>query len=178
MDLKEKLIDVQTVYEGSFFDIKVDTVKLPNGQKATRDILVHNGASTVLPIDKDGNIILVRQYRDAIKETILETPAGKLKLGEDPKQAAKRELEEEIGYKAGKIEEYGNFYPAVGYSSEKIYIYKASELTLSKQNLDDDEFVNVERFSPKLLKEMILKGEIEDSKTAFIILKYCMENNI
>ncbi len=167
-----KVINSKKVYDGKIFDIVRDEITLPNGHTTTRDSLIHNGASAMLPIDKDGNIIFVRQYRHSVKEFVLEIPAGKLELGEDPKECAIRELEEEIGYKSNDFSFMFKTYIAVGYSSEVIYIYLAKDLVKSKQNLDEDEFLDIEKYSLEEALEMIKDGRIVDSKTIAGILFY------
>lgn len=167
------VVSSKQIYNGKIFDIVQDKITLPNGNIATRDILLHNGASAVLPIDNDGNIIFVKQYRHPVKEFVLEIPAGKLEKGENDNQdCAIRELEEEIGYKANDLSFMFKTYIAIGYSSEVIYVYLAKDLVETKQNLDDDEFLEIERYSLEQSMEMIKNGIIVDSKTVMAILYY------
>ncbi len=165
-------VSSKTIYEGKIFTIKQEEIIIENGKTATRDILEHNGACAVLPIDNDGKIILVKQYRHPIKKSILELPAGKLDIGEVPERCAIRELEEEIGYKAKDFSFMFKTDIAVGYSSEVIHIYLARELEETKQNLDEDEFLVIERYTLEETLEMIKNGEITDSKTIAGVLYY------
>ncbi len=165
------IISSRTVYEGPIFNIVKDEIVLPNGKTANRDVLEHYGASAVLPIDENGNLIFVRQYRHPVKKDELEIPAGKLEKNEDPKVCAIRELEEEIGYKSDVTFMFKTDI-AVGYSSEVIYIYYANVSMITEQNLDEDEFVEIERYSLEDALDMIKSGEIEDSKTIASILYY------
>ncbi len=165
-------VSSKTIYEGKIFTIKQDEIILPNGKTATRDILEHNGACAMLPIDKDGNIILVRQYRHPIKKSILELPAGKLDPGEEPEECAIRELEEEIGYKSNDFSFMFKTDIAVGYSSEVIHIYLAKDLVATGQSLDEDEFLDIEKYTLEQTLEMIKSGEITDSKTIAGVLYY------
>lgn len=166
------LVSSKSIYKGKIFEIKQDKITLPNGKIATRDILMHNGASAMLPIDENGDIIFVKQHRHPVNDFVLEIPAGKLEHLEDPKECAMRELEEEIGYKSNDFSFMFKTYIAVGYSSEVIYIYLAKNLVKTKQNLDDDEFLTIETHSLEQSLKMIENGEILDSKTIAAILYY------
>ncbi len=165
------VVSTKTVYEGPIFNIVKDEIMLPNGKVANRDVLEHYGAAAVLPIDKDGKLILVKQYRHPVKKDVIEIPAGKLEKGEDPKECAIRELEEEIGFKSD-VEFMFKTDIAVGYSSEIIYIYIARDLEKSAQNLDEDEFLEIEKYSLDETLEMIKDGTITDSKTIATVLFY------
>ena len=129
-------------------------------------------ASAVLPIDDQGNVYLVRQYRYALEEEIWELPAGKLEAGEDPFEAAKRELSEECGVTADEFIDLGVLYPTVGYDSEKIYMYAARGLHAVPQHLDQGEFLDVVKLPFAKALDMVMKDEIRDSKTAAALLKY------
>lgn len=167
-----KVINEETVYKGKIYDIHKDTINLPNGKTTEREVVVHSGAAAILPIDKDGNIIFVRQYRHPAKSLVLEIPAGMLDKGEDTRDCAIRELEEEIGMKTNKLSFMIKMYLAVGYSNEEISIYLAEDLEEGTQNLDEDEFVTIEKYSLKTSIDMILKGIIVDSKTIVAIFAY------
>lgn len=166
------VVSSKTVYKGKIFSIREDEITLPNGKITKRDSLIHNGASAILPIDENGDIIFVNQYRHSVNDFVLEIPAGKLEQGEDPKQCAFRELEEEIGYKSNNFSFMFKTFIAVGYSSEVIYIYLAKDLHKTKQNLDDDEFLTIEKYTLDESLKMIEKGKILDSKTIAAILYY------
>ena len=168
--LKEKTISTKTVHEGNYLTLNRDEVLLPNGNKSTREWIKHPGAVCCIPILPDGKIGLIKQYRYAVKEQMIEIPAGKLDQNETPERCAIRELEEEIGYKADKITFLTNIHPAIGFTDEKMWLYLAENLIKSEQNLDSDEFLVL--FPTKLEEavEMVWRGEITDVKTIIGIL--------
>lgn len=169
--LTEKTTDTKRIFDGNVVNLRVDSVILPNGRDATREVVEHRGGVCILPIGRDNNIYMVRQYRYPFNDIILEAPAGKLDDNELPVDAANRELEEEVGYKAGELTYLGKIYPSVGFLTEIIHLYAATNLTETKQHLDDDEFLHVETFKIDVLYNMIMRGEICDAKTIAIILK-------
>ena len=171
MEFKEKVLDTEDIYEGKVFDVKKHTVELLNGDTVTREQILHNGGVAVIAIDDDGMVFLVRQYRFGAGVETLEIPAGKLEKGENPYEAGMRELREETGYKTDKLTSLGDFLPTPAYCSEKIYLYMANRLEYCGQDLDDDEFLSVEKYPLDVLHEMVLKNEINDSKTVIAILK-------
>ena len=177
MDFTEKTKKSRTAFSGRIFDIKVDDIELPDGRDAEREILIHPGGVVILPITSDGEVILVRQYRYAVGRTLLELPAGKLEKGEDPKEAAVRELREETGNIANTIKEFGNIIPIAGYSSEIMHGYLCDDMTdAGIQDLDEDEFVEIVKMPLEEVAEKIVSGEIQDGKTVAFILKYMMAN--
>ena len=151
--------------------VTVDTVSIDDGQggekkTATREAVWHFGACAILPLTDDGKIILVRQYRYAAAEAMLEVPAGKIEHdGESPDYCAARELEEEAGVTAKEILPMGYVYTSPGFCNERIYLYLARGLEKGKQHLDDDEFMNVEYYTPQEVEALIDKNEITDAKT-------------
>lgn len=171
MEFKEKVLDTEDIYEGKVFDVKKHTVELLNGDTVTREQILHNGGVAVIAIDDDGMVFMVRQYRFGAGVETLEIPAGKLEKGENPYEAGMRELREETGYKTDKLTSLGDFLPTPAYCSEKIYLYMANRLEYCGQDLDDDEFLSVEKYPLDVLHEMVLKNEINDSKTVIAILK-------
>ena len=171
MEFKEKVLDTEDIYEGKVFDVKKHTVELLNGDTVTREQILHNGGVAVIAIDDDGMVFMVRQYRFGAGVETLEIPAGKLEKGENPYEAGMRELREETGYKTDKLTSLGDFLPTPAYCSEKIYLYMANNLEYCGQDLDDDEFLSVEKYPLDVLHEMVLKNEINDSKTVIAILK-------
>lgn len=161
------------VYKGSIIDFYKDTVKVPNGNIVKWDYIGHKGAAAVVPVTDDGKILMVRQYRNAIDRYSLEIPAGGLNSVDEPKiEAARRELEEETGYKSDNLELLICTVPAIAYSSEVIEIYVARDLKPSKQNLDEDEFIDVKAYDVDELCQMIYDCTIQDSKTIAAIMAY------
>lgn len=165
MESKTKRIDRKKVFKGKVFTVAEDTIQFPNGTQAKWDVLLHDGAAAVVPIDDDGNIILVEQYRCVEDGQVLEIPAGKLDQGEDTMVCAARELEEETGYKPRTLMPVCSIYSAVGFSDEIVYIYVANGLEKGQINLDEDEYVNIKKYTMDQVINKILNGEIKDSKT-------------
>jgi ADP-ribose pyrophosphatase len=157
-------------YSGIVIDVVHETITLPNGKEAKMEIIIHGGAAAVVPIDEDGKLILVRQYRHAAKQMTLELPAGCLEKNEDPMQCAIRELEEETGYIGTNPKLLTKIYTSIGFCTEVIYIYKADCKSCGVVNLDEDEFVTVEKYSMDEACGLITTGEIIDSKTITGIL--------
>lgn len=174
---EEKTIDCVQTIKGRAFNYEKLKVRLPNGHVSQRDIIRHSGASAVLAIDKGNDIYLVRQYRKALEMETLEIPAGKIDAGEKPEECAVRELEEEIGMKAQNgLTFMTRIASAVGFSDEIIYIYLADDIDVSKQNLDDDEFLNVERYQLDEVVALINNGTIIDAKTIIAIQKLILKD--
>ena len=174
---KIERLERKLIAKGKIVDYYQDTVKLPNGNVATWDFVGNKGAAAVLPVMNDGKIIMVRQYRNAIDRETVEIPAGGLNTPDEPtRNAATRELEEETGYKTQDLEFLISIKTTVAFCNEYIDIYVARNLQPSKQNLDEDEFINVEMYSVDELCEMIYAGKIEDSKTVSAILAYSLKN--
>ncbi|MDR1560707.1 MAG: NUDIX hydrolase [Clostridiales bacterium] len=167
-----EIIRSEKVFKGILIDIYHDVISLPDGREAVREIVKHAPAAAVLPVDTDGKLIFVRQYRHSINAMTLEIPAGILENGEDPAVGAARELEEETGKKVGKLTFIFKFYSSIGYCDEGLYIYIGEDLTTTSQNLDEDEFVTIERYSPDEALKMITDGKIIDSKTTAAVLYY------
>tara|TARA_B100000287_G_scaffold272334_2_gene256462 strand:+ start:234 stop:779 length:546 start_codon:yes stop_codon:yes gene_type:complete len=168
--LKEKTIENKTVYNGNFLILNSDKVLLPNGKTSTREWIKHPGAVCCIPILPDGKIALIKQYRYPLKKEMIEIPAGKLDQDEIPEECARRELEEEIGYKANKLTFLTNIHPAIGFTDEKMWLYLAENLVKTKQSLDTDEFLVL--FPTKLNEavDMVWSGKITDVKTIIGIL--------
>ena len=171
-NLVEKEIDSKKVFEGKLLHVYSDSVELPNGHTSTREYIKHVGAACVVPVDEDGNVIIEKQFRYPFHDVLTEIPAGKLDSKEEPHlQAALRELQEETGYMAENMIYLGEFYPTCAYSDEIIHMYLATGLSQGQQNLDDDEFVGVEKIPLATLVEKIMNGEIKDGKTQTALLK-------
>lgn len=169
MDFKEKRVGSEVIYDGKIITVKKDSVILPNGNNAIREVVHHSGGSAIV-CEKDGKILMVKQFRYPYNTELWEIPAGKLNVGEDPEQTAIRELEEEGGIKAGRVEKLFEIYPTPAYNDEIIRIYRAFDLKESKIHLDDDEFLTSRWIEKDKLKQMIKNGEIKDAKTVIAIL--------
>jgi len=168
-----EVLKSETVYKGKIFNILKEEVQLPDGRKGIFDIIEHNSSVAILPVDNNQMVWLVRQYRYPIKKTLLEIPAGVMEEGEDPAYCAQRELREEIGMGAGKLELLGRFYLARGYSTEYMYIFMASSLFESHAKPDDDEFIHIEKYPINEILRMARNDEFEDAKTlAALFLGY------
>jgi ADP-ribose pyrophosphatase len=155
----------KNIYTGKVITVNVDTVTLPNGVTVDLELVRHPGAAAVVPVKDDGMIVLIKQFRHAAGGFIYEIPAGKLHLGEDPMACAARELEEEIGYKAGRLELLSSILTAPGFTDEVIHIYKATGMTQGKQHLDRDEVLEVLEVPLEKAVKMVETGVIRDAKT-------------
>lgn len=173
-----KRIKRELVHEGVIIDVYTDYMQIPNGNTAKWDFIGHKGAAAIVPVDQDGNIIMVRQYRNAIEKNTLEIPAGGLNPGEDMKTCATRELEEETGYRSEHVEHLIDLYTTVAFCNEKIGIYYTKDLIPSHQHLDEDEYVSIETYRLEELVKMIFDGVIEDGKTIAAILAYKAKMNL
>jgi ADP-ribose pyrophosphatase len=164
-DMKFETLQSEVMYRGRAFEVRRDKVSLPNGCSTNLDIVGHAGAVTILPIDSEGQIWFVRQYRHPAGVEILELPAGTLEEGEDPATCARREIQEEIGMGAASLQKLGEFFLAPGYSTEYMYVFLALNLSPSSLPQDEDEFLSVERFPIDQVLEKAKKGGIQDAKT-------------
>ena len=171
MDLTEKPIKQEYIFKGKIVNLRVDDALLPNGKTAKREIIEHNGGVMIAPLDEKGRLLFVRQFRYPYMEVITELPAGKLEKGEDPYEAGIRELKEETGAEAQNITSLGELYPSPGYCGEIIHMYLATGLTYGEQSPDEDEFLEVFPIPLEKAVEMVMAGEIKDSKTQTAILK-------
>lgn len=169
--LFEKKLSSELIYDGKILRLTRDTALLENGETAFREVIHHSGGVCVLPLDDDGNVLFVKQFRYPFASVLLEIPAGKREPGEDPLQCGIRELSEEVGAIASEIIPLGKLYPTVAYNTEVIYMYLARGLSFHDQHLDADEFVDVIRIPLKEAYEMVMRDEIPDSKTQIAILK-------
>ncbi len=171
-DLTEVCIGSERIFEGVVVHLYKDKVRLQDGSESVREVLRDCRAVCVLPLDKDGNVTVVSQFRYAHDKVLCEIPAGKLDAGEDYLEAAKRELREETGIEAGKYTFLGEIYTTPAFVDEVIYMYLATELKEGgEQELDRDEFLNVEKIPLDTLVKMTLDGEIRDAKTQVAVLK-------
>ena len=154
------------LYKGKVLDLKIDEIEYESGNKGIREVAVHPGGAVIVPVTNDGDIILVTQFRYPFQKELMEFPAGKLDEDEDPLKCAERELEEETGFKAGKIRKLGEIYTAPGYCTEMLHIYVAQNLTEGKHNREEGELgMQIHKFTIDEIEEKIVRGEIVDSKT-------------
>ena len=163
IDLYEKPVSSNRLFEGKIINLRQDEVILPNGRTATREVVEHPGAVAVVPITKTGQVVLVRQFRHPVGRIILEVPAGKLDRNEKPEDCALRELAEETGFVANKLRKLTSMYTTPGFSNEVIHLYLAEDLVESDQRPDEDEFIKTEQYSPEQIRQMIKSGEICDA---------------
>ena len=170
----ETMLESREIFNGRVIRVTVDKVQLEDGTTSTREIVHHHGGACILPVDADGSVTMVRQFRYAFGEEIWELPAGKLEADEDPFEAAKRELSEECGLSADNYIDLGVVYPTVGYDSEKIYLWAATGLHKGGQHLDAGEFLDVVRMPFEEALQKVLHGEIKDSKTQIGLMKYAL----
>ena len=171
MAFYEKKLSRQDIYDGYIIHVHKDEVELPDGNTSFREIVDHHGGVCIVAVDSDGGVFVVRQFRYAYGREITEIPAGKLEAGEDPLDCAGRELSEETGCTAEKIESLGVIYPTPGYASEVIHIYLATGLKRGESHLDEDEFLEAKKIPFKDLERMVLTGEVNDAKTVVGVMR-------
>ena len=170
-ELDEVILSKERKFDGVVIDVEHWKVRLPDGSEGLREIVLHKGAAAVIPVDEQGRVALVRQYRTPLERETLEIPAGKLDFpGEDPLECAKRELREETGLKAEEWRKLVALRTTPGFCNETIHMYMARGLSQGERDLDDDEFLNVEWMPIERVTNMILEGRIEDSKTIAAVL--------
>jgi len=164
MFMKPKIISTESIYKGKIFDVTLDRIR--EGEiEYEREIVLHNGSAVIVPVFADKTVALVKQYRHAAGKYLWEIPAGSLEKDENPETGARRELEEEVGVTAGKLELLSEFYVSPGFLSEKMFVFLATDLTETTQNLEDDELIEIEKFTFERAFEMIRRNEMEDAKT-------------
>lgn len=162
---QDTVINSRAIYDGSVVHLRVETIQMPDGDTYEREVIRHNGAVALLPLEPDGSVIFVRQYRAGCDKELLELPAGTLNPGEDREACARRELQEEVGLYPARLTEIGQFWVAASYTSELITIYLAEEMHPSRLPPDKDEHIVVERLPFERALQMAYANEIEDSKT-------------
>lgn len=164
--LREEVLSKEQVFDGQILNVQKWTVRLPNGEKGSRELILHRGASAIVPVDEEGNVYLVRQFRAPLNEILTEIPAGKLDyIGEDSLEAAKRELREETGFTAEKWTLLTKMVTTPGFTNEAIAIYLAEGLTKGETDPDDDEFIELEKLPLREAIAQICSGALRDSKT-------------
>jgi len=164
-------LGTREIFRGRTFRLDVDRVRLPNGREMDFEMIHHPGAAAVLPLLPSGEVLLVRQYRYATGGYLLELPAGKLDPGEGPEACARRELEEETGYRPGELVPLGWIWTTPGFTDEKIWLYLATGLEATRQELQDDEVLTLERMPLEQAVAKAVAGEIHDCKTACALLR-------
>lgn len=174
MELTEKTLNSKVMFEGRILKMMVDDVELPDGSTSFREIVGHPGGVCVAPIDDDNNLYFVKQYRYPYHEIVLELPAGKLEKGMSPLDNGKRELKEEVGAEGYSFISLGQVYPSPGYTQEIIHLYACKIKNIGNQQLDQGEFLNVEKIHIDKAVEMVLNNQLPDSKTQIAILKLSM----
>ena len=162
---QEPTLHSERVYQGKVVSLRVDTVELPSGRQTKREIVEHGACTAVVAIDADGDVLLVRQYRKAVEEALLEIPAGNVEPEEEPLECARRELEEETGFGAEKWRELGFFYSSPGFCTEGMHVYLATGLRQAEREADEDEIIEVVRVPLSCVAETIASGEIRDAKS-------------
>ena len=172
VDLTEHKLERELVFQGRMLKVHRDTVRLPDGNTATREHIYHPGAVAILPVLDSGDIVMERQYRYPLGRDFIELPAGKMEPGEAPLATAKRELREETGYSATHWEFMASIHVAIAYSNERIDLYLARGLTLGENGLDDEEFLEILTVPPEQAFQWLREGRISDSKTMVGLLMY------
>ena len=170
MNMPFELLRTENLLKGRAFAIRRDTLKTPDGRETKFDIIEHGGSVIIVPLDEEGNLLFVRQYRHAAGQDLLELPAGTLDEGERPEVCAAREIREETGFAAGKLEKLGEFYLAPGYSTEFMVVYLATELTHDPLEADADEFISLERIPVEQAFTLAERGEMPDAKSLAALL--------
>ena len=175
----ENTIETTRPFDGRIFSVRVDTVELPSGRRTIREVAEHSDAVCMIPIDDDGNVLLVRQYRKPTESSLLEAPAGGVEAGEVSEETVLRELQEEVGYTAASLRHLASFWVAPGWATERMHAYLATGLTPSKLAADDDENIQVVRIPFADALSMIQTGEIHDGKTiaSLLLAQPLLENS-
>ncbi|SIS37012.1 NUDIX hydrolase [Salimicrobium flavidum] len=171
-EFEEKTVSTEEIYKGKIIDLRIDTVRLPDGNQSKRELVSHPGAVAILAVTEDDKLVMVEQYRKPLEKTLIEIPAGKLEKGENPETTAIRELEEETGYSTDSMELINSFYTSPGFADEIVYLYKAGSLKKLENSLegDEDEFVSLKEITIEEALEMEHSGYIHDAKTSYALL--------
>lgn len=162
---EEKTMKSDKIYEGKILNLKVDTVEMPDKKYSKREIVEHPGGVAIITITSDDEMVLVKQYRKAVEDFLLEIPAGKLEVNEEPRETAVRELKEETGLESDKLTYISEFYTSPGYTSERIHMFLAEDLREVTYEPEEGEFLEIVKFPIDKLIKMVQLGEIMDSKT-------------
>lgn len=167
---QEALLQSTRLYDGRIVSLRRDKVRLPNGRDAQREVVEHPGAVAIVPINRQEEIVFVRQFRYPVGQTLLEIPAGKLQAGEAPEACAQRELAEETGFHPGRLRLLTTFFTTPGFTTERIHLFAAADLAPTPSRPDEDEFIDVECYSVAQALRFIATGEICDAKTILGVL--------
>ncbi len=170
--MAEKTLSSRLVFEGRAVSLRIDTVLTADGRESTREIVIHADCVAIIPIDADGNILLVKQYRKAAERELLEIPAGGIDPGEQPADAVRREMREETGYLPGKVERLTGFYSAPGFCTEYLHLFLAAELTHSPLRAEDTEGISLVHIKPEDIPELVNSETIRDAKSIAGLLFY------
>ena len=165
-----RVISHRRIYDGKILPLELDEIQEEGGTRALREVVRHRGSVAALPVDEDGRLALVRQYRHPVGRAMWEAPAGLLEKGESPDEAIRREIEEEVGRRAGELEPLAVFHPTPGFCDEVLHLFRASRLTETPVRRDDDEILDVKWFSLEEAGAMLRAGELRDAKTIIAIL--------
>lgn len=168
----ETVLSSRRVYDGRILNLRIDDVRTPSGIETLREVIEHRGAVALIAFDAAQRLLLVRQYRHAVQRATLEIPAGTLEQGEDPEQCATRELREETGFVAARLERIGGIYPSPGFCTEYIHLYLALDLTQATAQPEADEAIELERLSWEDVMERVRAGDIADGKSVSALLMY------
>ncbi len=166
----ERVIDSRRIYEGRIVNLREDTVELDDGRRALREVVEHADVVAIIPLDEAGRVVMVRQYRLPVAQVLLEVPAGGVEPGESVEEAAQRELQEETGQRAGRLQPLGGFYVSPGYCSEFIHVLLATDLAESAAEADPDEQITVERVPLAEALRLVESGAVRDSKSIIGLL--------
>ena len=166
----EPTVESKVVYQGRILDLRVDTVRLPSGRQTTREIAEHSDSVCMVPLDSDGKVLLVRQYRKSVESELLEVPAGGIEENEAPEDVVLRELQEEVGHTAGRIQHLAGFWVSPGWCTEYMHAYLTTELSPAQLDADFDENITVVRVPLEQTMDLITSGEIQDGKSVASLL--------
>jgi len=175
---EEKTLSSELIFEGRAVKLRVDTVEMPDGRKTTREIVEHSDCVAVVPVDAEGNVVLVSQFRKPIEKELLEIPAGGIESGEDPVDTVRRELREEIGYLPRKVDSLGGFYSTPGYCTEYLYLYLATDLVPSQLFAEDTEGIRLVRVPIGNIPDIIISGQICDAKSIAGLLTFLEHSRV
>ena len=169
-NFEEEILSTEQIFTGSVLNLRVDQIEQSTGHRASREVVEHSGGVTIIPLLSEKQIVMVKQYRHAAAEVLLELPAGKLEKGEQPRACVQRELIEETGYNPGKVEKLFSFYTTPAYSSELLHLYLGRDLEFDKKDPDQGEIIVTEIIHRHQIMDLIEKGKIKDSKTIIGLL--------